>query len=226
MSRTTNVYCNQTRQCHGVDDRHRRPSLTPPLRVRPSPRRPRAAPARYAAGRRNTHSEATQVPSTPITNASRAPHQSPNQAPATPPNGMVPHTRNRVVAFIRPSRCLAPQPPRRGARGAREIPYLATGESWHIDICDTGAPHRNALIDAFLQEDAQVDEPTTDRRFPPRTPPRPGRLHRTAAPLGGATRRVRHPRPRPDRPAVLALRRPAPRPQPRLIPRRTSTTSA
>lgn len=52
---------------------------------------------------------------------------------------------------------LTPQPPRRGARGAREIPYLATGKSWHLDI-DTLAADRNVLIEAFLQEVAQVTD--------------------------------------------------------------------
>src|SRR5918999_4320330 len=31
---------------------------------------------------------------------------------------------------------LAPQPERRGSRGAREIPYLATRKSWTLDVGD------------------------------------------------------------------------------------------
>jgi predicted transcriptional regulator len=43
---------------------------------------------------------------------------------------------------------LAAQPARRGARGAREIPYLATGKSWRMS---TPAADR-VLVDAFLEE--------------------------------------------------------------------------
>jgi predicted ArsR family transcriptional regulator len=47
---------------------------------------------------------------------------------------------------------LAPQPERRGARGAREIPYRATGKSWRIQ-----APAKaRVLLDAFLDEVALV----------------------------------------------------------------------
>ena len=48
---------------------------------------------------------------------------------------------------------LSPQPERRGARGAREIPYLATGKSWRVS-----APAMNRLLlDTFLQELALVE---------------------------------------------------------------------
>lgn len=47
---------------------------------------------------------------------------------------------------------LQPQPPRRGARGSREKPYLATGKSWGIS---TPGKDR-VLIDAFLEEVALV----------------------------------------------------------------------
>jgi hypothetical protein len=43
---------------------------------------------------------------------------------------------------------LAPQPVRRGARGAREIPYLATGKSWQLS--DPGAS--GMLLRTFLEE--------------------------------------------------------------------------
>jgi DNA-binding MarR family transcriptional regulator len=43
---------------------------------------------------------------------------------------------------------LAAQPVRRGTRGSREIPYLATGKSWQIS-----APARGqTLLDTFLEE--------------------------------------------------------------------------
>lgn len=43
---------------------------------------------------------------------------------------------------------LAAQPARRGARGAREVPYLATGKSWRMS---TPAADR-VLLDVFLDE--------------------------------------------------------------------------
>jgi len=47
---------------------------------------------------------------------------------------------------------LQPQPERRGARGAREIPYLATGKSWQVS-----APVMSrSMLDAFLEERALV----------------------------------------------------------------------
>jgi hypothetical protein len=47
---------------------------------------------------------------------------------------------------------LTAQPARRGTRGAREKPYLATGKSWHLDM-----PARDhVLIDTFLEEVALV----------------------------------------------------------------------
>jgi predicted ArsR family transcriptional regulator len=50
---------------------------------------------------------------------------------------------------------------RRGARGAREIPYRATGKSWFMSITDTGAiaAGNQAIIDAFLQEVQLVQDP-------------------------------------------------------------------
>jgi DNA-binding transcriptional ArsR family regulator len=47
---------------------------------------------------------------------------------------------------------LAAQPVRRGTRGSREIPYLATGKSWQIS---TPAGSR-VMLDAFLDEVALV----------------------------------------------------------------------
>jgi predicted ArsR family transcriptional regulator len=47
---------------------------------------------------------------------------------------------------------LQAQPERRGTRGAREIPYLATGKSWRVN-----APSMNrSLLEAFLEEVALV----------------------------------------------------------------------
>ncbi len=51
---------------------------------------------------------------------------------------------------------LLAQPVRRGTRGSREIPYVATGKSWQLS---TPAASR-VLLDAFLEEVALV--PATD----------------------------------------------------------------
>jgi predicted ArsR family transcriptional regulator len=54
---------------------------------------------------------------------------------------------------------LAPQEERRGTRGAREVPYLSTGKSWTLDVCDgkqlTGSGA--AMLEAFLDEIRLVD---------------------------------------------------------------------
>ncbi|MDT8914268.1 helix-turn-helix domain-containing protein [Amycolatopsis sp. PS_44_ISF1] len=51
---------------------------------------------------------------------------------------------------------LAPQEPRRGARGAKEIPYLSTGLSWLLDH-DTGRePVGEAMLEAYLAELAEA----------------------------------------------------------------------
>ncbi|MCW2641806.1 MAG: ArsR family transcriptional regulator [Dactylosporangium sp.] len=53
---------------------------------------------------------------------------------------------------------LASQPTRRGARGSREVPYLATGKSWTVDVQEAGvAGGREAMLDAFLAEARLVD---------------------------------------------------------------------
>lgn len=56
---------------------------------------------------------------------------------------------------------LAAQEMRRGARGAREIPYRATRKSWQVSIVDSGAgaASNRAMIDAFLEESRLVEEP-------------------------------------------------------------------
>ncbi|MBE7699485.1 winged helix-turn-helix transcriptional regulator [Oerskovia sp. Sa1BUA8] len=54
---------------------------------------------------------------------------------------------------------LAAQPARTGARGAREVPYLATGKSWTADLGPGG--HR-VLLDAFLEELSAADPARVD----------------------------------------------------------------
>lgn len=43
-------------------------------------------------------------------------------------------------------------PPRRGTRGAREVPYLATGRSWETDLPEGAG---RAVVDVFLDELAE-----------------------------------------------------------------------
>lgn len=54
---------------------------------------------------------------------------------------------------------LAAQPARVGARGAREIPYLATGKSWTADL---GPGGHKVLLDAFLEEVSAADPEKVD----------------------------------------------------------------
>jgi DNA-binding transcriptional ArsR family regulator len=53
---------------------------------------------------------------------------------------------------------LAAEPVRRGTRGAREVPYRATGKSWLMDVDDRPPPARDPLLAAFLEEVALVGE--------------------------------------------------------------------
>jgi DNA-binding MarR family transcriptional regulator len=52
---------------------------------------------------------------------------------------------------------LAPQEERRGTRGAREVPYLATGKSWTLDVHEPGRQPSRAMLEAFLAEIEQVE---------------------------------------------------------------------
>jgi predicted ArsR family transcriptional regulator len=52
---------------------------------------------------------------------------------------------------------LEPQPERRGARGAREIPYRATKKSWRVST-----PASRSMLDAFLEEVALVSGEEAD----------------------------------------------------------------
>lgn len=49
-------------------------------------------------------------------------------------------------------------PVRRGTRGSREIPYLATGKSWTVETPGAGS----VLLDAFVEEVALVPAETVD----------------------------------------------------------------
>jgi predicted ArsR family transcriptional regulator len=66
------------------------------------------------------------------------------------------HVRRLVAAEF-----LAPQAERRGARGAREVPYLSTGKSWTLDVSEHTVPGSGrAVIDAFLDEIRHIDDGT------------------------------------------------------------------
>ncbi|MDO8105597.1 helix-turn-helix domain-containing protein [Isoptericola sp. b441] len=52
---------------------------------------------------------------------------------------------------------LAAQPERTGARGAREVPYLATKKSWRTPLPDGGS---RLLVETFLAELAEADPQT------------------------------------------------------------------
>jgi predicted ArsR family transcriptional regulator len=53
---------------------------------------------------------------------------------------------------------LAAQQVRRGTRGSREVPYLATGKSWRVDVHESGVTGGGAaMLNAFLEEVRLVD---------------------------------------------------------------------
>lgn len=54
---------------------------------------------------------------------------------------------------------LAAQPERRGPRGAREVPYLATRKSWRTPM---GPAHGHVLVEAFLEELAEAPPETVE----------------------------------------------------------------
>ncbi|WP_081617723.1 ArsR/SmtB family transcription factor [Amycolatopsis methanolica] len=57
---------------------------------------------------------------------------------------------------------LAPQPARRGNRGAKEIPYLSTGKSWELSGEDDRALSE-AMLEAYLSEIAELDRGELDQ---------------------------------------------------------------
>lgn len=65
------------------------------------------------------------------------------EALGRPPASVLHHVRTLVdTGFLRP------EPVRRGTRGAREIPYRATGKSWYMDTGRLAHP----MLEAFLDE--------------------------------------------------------------------------
>jgi DNA-binding transcriptional ArsR family regulator len=54
---------------------------------------------------------------------------------------------------------LRPEAERRGTRNSREVPYLATGKSWRMDVTESGVSGTGAaMLTAFLTEIEQVDK--------------------------------------------------------------------
>ncbi len=70
-----------------------------------------------------------------------------------------PATTYHHVRLLAERGFLAAQPERRGARGAREIPYRATRASWHAPM-PVGQQDR-LLIETFLEEVAEADPTMT-----------------------------------------------------------------
>lgn len=69
------------------------------------------------------------------------------------PATMLHHVRTLVRTGF-----LAPQAERRGTRGAREVPYLATGKSWRLSNPGGG----QVMLETFLEEVAQVPADQVD----------------------------------------------------------------
>jgi predicted ArsR family transcriptional regulator len=117
-------------------DRHRRPATADEARALASPMRLRIL--RLCLDRALTNREiAARLETNPATTLH--------------------HVRKLVATGF-----LAAQEERRGARGAREVPYLATGKSWTLDVHDSGVTGGGAaMIEAFLDEVRLVDQDQT-----------------------------------------------------------------
>jgi DNA-binding transcriptional ArsR family regulator len=72
------------------------------------------------------------------------------------PATMLHHVRKLVEAGF-----LAAQPPRRGTRGAKEIPYLSTGLSWRLNSSEGGLDE--AMLEAYLAEISELDRGDLDQ---------------------------------------------------------------
>ncbi|GAA5197926.1 winged helix-turn-helix domain-containing protein [Rugosimonospora acidiphila] len=80
--------------------------------------------------------------------------------------GLNPATTLHHVRTLVATGFLAAQQERRGTRGAREVPYLATGKSWTLDVYGAGVEGSGqAMIEAFLDEVRLADpaEPRVSR---------------------------------------------------------------
>jgi DNA-binding MarR family transcriptional regulator len=72
--------------------------------------------------------------------------------------GLDPATTLHHVRTLVRTGFLAAQPERRGTRGAREVPYLATRKSWRLST----PAHDRAMLDTFLEEVGQVETAELD----------------------------------------------------------------
>jgi DNA-binding transcriptional ArsR family regulator len=72
--------------------------------------------------------------------------------------GRNPATVLHHVRTLRGTGFLVAEPERRGVRGAREVPYRATGKSWLMDGAGGPALGRDPALAAFLEEVAAVGE--------------------------------------------------------------------
>lgn len=74
------------------------------------------------------------------------------------PASVLHHVRRLVATGF-----LETLPPRRGNRGAKEMPYRSTGKSWSLHIADGDpARHHDAMLEAFLDELADAGGEITD----------------------------------------------------------------
>jgi DNA-binding transcriptional ArsR family regulator len=73
---------------------------------------------------------------------------------ATHPATVLHHVRKLVDTGF-----LVPEEERRGTRGAREVPYRATGKSWVVDVHETegNSGVNRAMLDAYLAEVRLID---------------------------------------------------------------------
>lgn len=69
------------------------------------------------------------------------------------PASVLHHVRTLVATGF-----LAPQPERRGARNAREVPYLATGKSFYLSL----PRDSSGMLDAFVAEVSQAPAEQVD----------------------------------------------------------------
>lgn len=68
--------------------------------------------------------------------------------------GRDPGTVYHHVRLLAERGFLAAQPERRGPRGSREVPYLATGKSWRTPLGPSGF---RVLVETFLEELGEAD---------------------------------------------------------------------
>ena len=68
--------------------------------------------------------------------------------------GRDPGTTYHHVRTLAERGFLAAQPERRGPRGSREVPYLATGKSWRTPLGPSGF---RVLVETFLEELGEAD---------------------------------------------------------------------